>query len=643
MNRAWLIFFISLIFSFTSLKAQNYSTHQVKKGETIEQIAKRYYVSLSDIYSLNPDAKKELKANTILIIPVSKAKKPKITQVKELQGFKNHKTKRKETLFGISQKYNVEIEDIKKHNTFLYANNLRKGDKLQIPIFKITQVEEDIEEFKTYTILPKEGKWRVAYKFGITIAELEALNPDIGEVLQEGQELKVPNIEKTDEKEFDDTYSYYKVLPKEGFYRLKLKLGLEQEEIEALNLGLAESGLKVGMILKIPFTGDEGIIGEESDVTNLTNNIVDFETKRIALMLPFRLNRVDFDSISATKRSIEKDPYLDASLDFYTGILVAVDSLEKLGISIKLDVFDTKNNSTTVSRILVDNDFENVDAVVGPLTTKNFNIVANELKEYHVPVISPTSTKIKILDNVFQSRASNELLKKAVVDCVKNDTVPRNIIIIGDSKNKPVANALKAEFNASRIVFSRKNKDGKDKYFVTKQDIEEALKPGENLVFLETQNSGFASNATSILASLIQKENKEEEKEAINIKLMTTNFNNAFEGDEINNTHLSKLQFTFATSSKPYSVEENNKFVRNYYSNYKITPSRRAVKGFDLMMDVVLRMVTSEDIFISVNDTPITEYVENKFAYKKKLFGGYYNNIVYLVQYDDLKILEIKQ
>ncbi|GAL69842.1 lytic transglycosylase [Jejuia pallidilutea] len=158
------------------VNAQNYSTHQVKKGETIEEIAKRYYVTPFDIYGLNPDAKKGLKPNTILIIPISKAKKPKVTEVKELQGFKTYKAKRKETLYSISKKYDVEIEDIKKYNTFLYANNLRKGDKLEIPVFKITKVEEEVETNKTYIVQPKEGKWRIAYKFGITVAELEALN-----------------------------------------------------------------------------------------------------------------------------------------------------------------------------------------------------------------------------------------------------------------------------------------------------------------------------------------------------------------------------------------------------------------------------------------------------------------------------------
>lgn len=643
MNKILLVLIAVLIFSFTSLNAQNFSTHKVKKGETIEGIAKRYYVSTSDIYRLNPEVKKELKPNTILVIPISKAKKPEVTEIKELQGFKKHKTKRKETLFGISKKYDVSIEDIKKYNKFLYANNLRKGDKLQIPVFKITKVESAIEKQKTYAVKPKEGKWRIAYKFGITVEELEALNPKMGDVLQEGEQIYVPNIAGEAEKEVDEKYSYYKVLPKEGFYRLKLKLGLEQSEIEALNPGLKESGLKVGMILKIPYSQNQGVVVSEAQPTNLENAITDFETKHIALMLPFKLHQVEFDSIAETKKSIRKDPYLDASLDFYSGVLMAVDSLKKLGVSLRLDVYDTKRNATAVSRILTDNDFENIDAVIGPLTTKSFDIVAAKLRQYSVPVISPIGTKIKLHDNVFQSRPSADLLKSTVINFVKNDTLPKNIVIIADSKNMAVANALKQEFNVGKIVYSRKNKEGKDEYFVTKEDIEEALKPGRNIVFLETQSEGFASNATSVLASSIKSENKEEEQEEIKIRLATTNFNAAFEGDEINNTHLSKLQFTFATPSKSYSELDENAFIKSYSKAYNITPSKAAVKGFDLTLDVVLRLVTSENMFLSVNNAPLTSYVENKFSYKKKLFGGYYNHAVYLVKYDDLKIVEVKQ
>ena len=90
-----IIYILSLVFLFScsSTKAQNYKTHKVKQDETIESIAKLYQVTPFDIYGLNPDAKKGLKPNTILIIPKSKvaSNAPQATIEKELIGFKNHK------------------------------------------------------------------------------------------------------------------------------------------------------------------------------------------------------------------------------------------------------------------------------------------------------------------------------------------------------------------------------------------------------------------------------------------------------------------------------------------------------------------------------------------------------------------------
>jgi len=634
-----LVFFISI----NTAKAQNYKTHKVKQGETIESISKLYYVTPYDIYSLNPDAKKGLKPNTLLIIPKPKVEStPKVTVTKELIGFKTHRTGKKETLYSLAKEYNVSEDDIKKYNTFLYSNPLKKGDKLEIPVFKTIEITKTKDITRPYTVLPKEGKWRIAYKFGITIAELESLNPNMGEVLQEGEIINVPNITKKEEKVVDEQYSYYKVLPKEGFYRLKLKLGLEQNQLEALNPELKESGLKDGMILKIPF--DKNLESDEIDenVSNLIGKIKDYKTKHIAVMLPFRLDRVDFDSIPATKKSITSDPYLNASLDFHSGILMAIDSLKNLGISLKVDVYDTKYQVGEVSKIIENNDFENLDVVIGPLTPNNFERAASELKKYNVPIVSPIGENLNLYDNVFQSRPSAELLKAKMIDYVKSISAPKNIVIISDTKNSQIAAELKQEFTFASQVRSRKDKEGKEANYVLADDVASVLKPGLNIVFLETQNEGLASNATSILNSLITAGNAEENIAKKGIILVTTNINSAFEGDEISNEHLSNLSFTFATMSKTKNIDDNNYFIKKYQEIYHVTPNKRAIRGFDVTMDVVLRLATSDDLYKSVNETPLTEYVESKFEYKKKLFGGYYNDSAYLVKYQDLRIVEVK-
>lgn len=628
-----------LVFSFTT-QSQNYSTHPVKEGETIEGISKRYNVTPSDIYGLNPEAKRGLKSNTVLIIPISKAVKTTVATTRQLDGFKSHKVARKETLYGISKQYQVTEDEIKKHNTFLYSSVLNKGDKLQIPVFKEVQTVASNTNTKLYTVQPKETKWGIAYKFGISVEELESLNPNITQALQNGQQINVPNIEKTAEKIIGERDTLYEVLPQEGFYRLKVKLGLTQEELETLNPGLKETGLKVGMMLKVP---SKGGVSTEASTTNLSMKVKDPKTKHIAVMLPFRLNKVVFDSVAGTKNSINKDRYLQASLDFHSGILMAIDSLKKLGVSLKVDVYDTKYDVSEVSKIIRSNDFKNVDAVIGPLTPNNFETAATELRSLNVPLISLIGTNLQLKDNEFQSLPSDDVLKAKIINYVKSDSKVANIIIISDSENAAISNGLKREFPSARQVYSRKNKDGKDSFFVTIDDIRPHLRAGKNIVFLETKNVGFISSVTSLLNSSYQNGNREENNEGIRIVLATTNKNAAYDDDEINNTHLSTLHFTFASNSKMYHETDNNAFVKAYDKLYNITPNKRATRGFDVTMDVVLRLVTSKDMYASANEVPLTEYVENKFAYKKKFTGGHYNDSAYILKYQDLNIVEIKQ
>ena len=624
-----------LIFGCAATNAQNYKTHKVKEGETIEGIAKVYNVTPFDIYSLNPDAKKGIKRNTVLIIPKSKlSPSPQASITKELVGFKDHKVKRKETLYSLSKKYDVEEDDIKKHNTFLYANNLRKGDRLKIPVFKrVLEVIEVKEPSKQYTVLPKEGKWRIAYKYGITVDELEALNPGMAEVLNPGDKINVPNIESAEEKKVDNQYSYYEVLPKEGFYRLKLKLGLEQDELEALNPELKEDGLKVGMVLKIPFNEKVANASSVLEPVDLSSGLNTRESKHVAVMLPFKLNKVEIDSVADTKAQMKKDPFLKMSLDFYSGVVVALDSLDKMGVSLKVDVYDTKNLTSEVSKILNENDFDNVDVVIGPFMPNNIQKVASQLRSNNIPVVSPITKNVTLTDNVFQSRPSEDLLYDKIVNYVKQDSTINQIIIIADNDHTKVSNDLKREFAFALQVYSRKNKEGQEAYYILDDDIIPKLKPGKNLVFLETSNPGLVSNVSSKLNAFITEDRQ--------IILATSNMSAAFEDDEVSNYHLSNLQFLFPAIAKTYNEDESNSFSKNYINRFGVTPNKVAVRGFDVTMDVILRVLNYKDLYESVNMAPLTSYVENKFAYKKQLLGGYYNTTVYLVKYQDLKIVEV--
>ncbi len=634
MKKFILICVITLSCSWLA-NAQKFKTHTVKQGETVESIAKKYQVTASDIYTLNPDAKKLLTLDSVLIIPnASSVASGTATETRELVGYESHKVKRKETLYSISKEYNIEIEDIKKHNKSLYSENLRKGDQIRIPKYKtIASKVTPNNAIKTYKVQPKEGKWGVAYKFGISVAELETLNPNMSEVLQPGEMLNVPNT--NDEKIIDDNFNYYTVQKSEGYYRLKVKLGLTQEQLEKLNPELKIDGLKDGMVLKVPQNVTVGEVIAKVEGTNLTSKLKNLKTKQIAVMLPFRLNRVDTDSVQAAKSLIKGDRRLSVSLDFHSGVLIAVDSAKQLGISTKLKVFDTGDQLAEVSKILNSNDFSKYDAVIGPLMVNNLDRVARALEKDRIPVISPITKPTQLFENVFQTIPEPEILEKAMIQFVKDDLLRRNVVIIADNSHTLMSNRLKSEFGNARQIFSRKNKEGRDAYYIQAADLGGAFVAGKNYVFLETANEALVSNVTSMLNGL---SNKTQE-----IILVTTSKTDAFEGLNVSNFHLANLKFHYPSTNKSLNSDQPDSFVKSYKKKYGVEPNKFAARGFDLTLDILLRLASDDDLYKASNNSVETQYTENKFRYSKKPNGGYYNEAVFIVKYtSDLTIEEAK-
>ena len=628
-----------ILFALTfALSAQNYKEHKVKAGETIESIAKQYLVTPFDIYALNPDAKSKFQPNTILIIPNSKIKNEPIeAQSRELIGYKKHKVKRKETLYGLAQKYNVAEEEIKKANRFLYSENLKKGDKIRIPKYKTFISKQTLSNtVKKYKVQPKEGKWRIAYKFGITVAELEALNPAINDIIQPGDELNVPNIKDKEEKKIDTTYNYYEVLPKEGFYRLNVKLGLAQEQLEELNPELKDTGLKVGMVLKVPSNVDVDGSLMTTETTSLELSLKNFKTKKLALMMPYQLHRIDVDSVEETKDRIKNNRRLSIVLDFHIGVMMALDSAKQLGISTDLKVLDTRNQISATGKLLEENDFSDYDAVIGPMDEKNFDRVALALKKDRVPVIAAMNKPKEVYSNVFQTIPEEKLLRKAMIDFVKEDSLKTKVVIISDQAHRASSEALKAEFLNAKLIFSRKNKKNKknpkDGFFIYPTDLENVFTAGKTIVFLETSNNSFASSVISMLNGLL--EDKTE------IVLATLNKNRAFEGKNIDNYHLSNLKFHYPSVNKDFDESKSNAFVSAYRKEYSVSPSKYVARGFDITLDILMRLASEDNLYEASSETIETEYVENKFRYNKSLFGGYINEAIYIVKYEDLRVVQ---
>jgi LysM repeat protein len=634
--------------------AQDFLTHKIESGDTVEEISKTYKVGVNQIYDLNPDSKKGLKEGAVLIIPNVNSTSNSTTQVtKSLEKFTLHKVQRKETLYSLAKQYNVTEDAIKKHNSFLYANELKKGDELKIPLFK-TVVKTEVKtpapnSITTDSILPKgkykvkksEGKWRIATNFGITVEELDALNPQLVDGLKEGDVINVPvKSSAVTEVETLKTAKTYTVLPAEGFFRISQKTGLTQQQLELLNPGLKDTGLKEGMVLVLGETisqiNTNPILVGETAKTNLVQNISKNQRKKIAIVLPFKLSGIQTDSLNNAKRKLENDKLLNIALDFYAGAEMALDSLNKMNIKLDVKVYDTNNRESNAMEIANDLVNNQTDAVIGPLMTKNFDALASKLSLNNIPAFSPLTKEVAFGSNVFQTRPSEMLLEQKIINYVRKDT-SSHVVILHDSKHIEVGNRLKKAFPNAKILTTNKNsKNGTDQYFIYESTLANTLRSGKNIVFLETEEEGFVSNVTSILNSKNNQSNME-------IVLATTNMNEAFQSDNVSNSQLSRLKLTYPTMAKMFKSESETGFYKNYETKYNETPSSYAVRGFDLTMDVVLRLIASESIYDTANQNILTEYLENKFMYTVLPTGGFQNNAVYLVNYNDLNIEEVKE
>lgn len=616
---------VTLLFmvSCGSAAQQQYKSHAVQNGETIYSIAKQYNISEETIYNLNPESRNGLKVNSVLILPSSSV----ISSGTNNNNFREHKVKKKETLYGIAQLYNVSVDDIKKLNKDLYSRGLNKGERLLIPAAsKNTEIigsstGTPLPGTQKYTVAAKETKFGIARKFGVSIAELEDLNPAMGESLNIGETLIVPDKTVIENAEIDEeNFQYYEVKPKEGFYRLKVKFDLTEEEVIALN-PYAKEGLKEGMILKIP-KEETFISNEDISIVNLENRIDNKKMKKVALMLPFRLMRSASDSTSNDNDLLKKDPTLRVALDFYSGALMAAEFAKDKGISVTLNVYDTENSESKVASIISKSEFKNVDAVIGPLLQKNVEKASYMLKDEKIPVFSPLSNReMAMNDNLFQTLPTDAVLQKTMIRYLKEHSSGKNIIIVSDSKRAKQREMIQTAIPMAKTVSARGSG------YIQTSDITSVASEGmENWVILESQNPILVSSAVNVLSSMPNN---------YKVRLFTLDRNEAYEWHEVSSTRLAKLNFTFPSVNRNISEDDRNPFIISYKNKYGVFPNRYAIRGFDVTYDVLLRLASEKNIYDAIMPESETVYIENKFRYQKSDTEGYCNEAAYILKYNN--------
>ncbi len=639
----------TIFFSLTSIAGQEkIDKYIVGKGETVNQIAQKFNITPYDIYKLNPDAQKGLKPSTVLLIPKGKGKiAEKLVKAAAKQQPKTHEVLAKETLFGIEKKYDVTDTDLKKANPDLEKLGLQIGQILNIPSKNTSNTTVTAKNTVIYhTVLPKETKFSIAKKYDITIEELERKNPEIVTNLAVGYELLIKGTRpKTVAKNVVTetkaapvkplaaakaepvSYIDYTVKAKETFYSLSKQYGLTQQQLVELNPALS-SGVQEGMVLKVPSKSNQiasNSVKQNVVLTKKNSN----DKKTLVLLLPFNIAKNGGDTISSNVSRLNNDKFLNMTLDFYAGALIAIDSAKQVGVTMDVKIFDSNEAKTTSSAaaIFSANDLANADAVVGPFYQSNVEKMANLLEQSNVPVISPLSKDAgNPTPNLYQSIVPVTVLKSAMFDFM--NAKQGNIIAVIDKKKETIRKYILE--NQKQVKIAPLSAAGGLNIEGFKSQL---VKDRMNYVILETGNTGMIKYTINAMVSVMA---------SYQVQLVILEPNETLDTDEISFEDLTKLHLMYPSATRENNSPEALQFMQSYRKKNKVNPSTFAIRGFDITFDTMMRL-SQDKTYQETAETMITEQVESKFEYHKKDEGGYVNKGVYILYYDtDLTVKEAK-
>ncbi len=611
-------FCIKLIFClsmFCSAYSQDkfYTKHSVENGETVFQIAQKYKVTAKEIYDLNPDSKTGIQADMILIIPKSGSKTIENVVKTGKNALKKHEVLQKETLYGIARQYGITVADLKTANPILETESINIGQIIDIPYIKgAVELKSSANKLKlpnknivkynnlmNYEVQSKETLYGLSKKFNITIGDLIQLNPELTNGVQEAMTIKVPESDK-----------YF-----EG-----VKFYSPQNQNTTIS---TQKPIKIQPKIDYSIQIERF---EDKTVSELKNTINRNIRRKLTLLLPFNVIKIQNDTVVSQQERIKNNKFLNMTLDFYSGALMAIDSAKNLGLNIDVTILDSQEtkNSSNIDNLINDANLKKQDAIIGPFYQNHADRLAGLLENFEVPVISPLSKdQAKPFANSYTSMPANDLLKTAMFDYMNQKN--GNIIAVIDSKKATLKQYISD--NQTAVKFVEFNEKG---VLSTESLKSLLLKDKMNFVVFASEKTGMVFSVTNTLLNVLSN---------YQIRLVILEPNPTFDFEEISLNRLTKLKLTYPSLSKENESVEGRIFEKEFKKKNKIFPNQFATRGFDLTFDTMMRLSQGK----SFNETTnlATEQIENKFDYRTKSEGGFTNKGIYIMQYNnDLTISE---
>lgn len=507
-----------------------------------------------------------------------------------------YKVKKGETISVIAANLSMKKKDLLRLNPDVVSEP-RTNSFIVVPEKKLNNYKNKIKE------RPKD----------ISDAELTE-----DEIIDE----KVKLLEELKEK-----FVVYEVKKGDTFYSFKKKFNVTRGELLILNPELVE-GLKVGQILKIK----EIPVNVVSDEIFYNDYLQPETTLKIALLLPFRTDKYNNDTITAQQIFTKNATLVNIATDFFMGAEIAVDSLRTKGIDIELNVFDTgARRADGIRRIISEKDLGSNHAIIGPLYSEEVQMVANNVS---VPVIFPvySSSQSNFSSaNIIKTSPEKSVFREELERYIKEKFGSGNIIIVSDTKFKNIQTSrlLKSSLEFEDSIYNV-NILTPDKGYIEKSRFLEVLKPNtKNWVILATDNNVIVADAINSLISL---------PEETTARVLT--FDKAAVYDKIDNRKLAQVGFTYVSEE---FIDENSLyssvFREQYLKKNKALPSFYATKGFDVTYDILVRLASGNDLKTTFKQG-VSSRIETKFDYRA---SNTENRGLFIVQYnEDLTLTKLK-
>lgn len=330
-----------------------------------------YGVTEADIINLNPGSDVVIKAGQQLRIPQIKksAAEANVPQA-QVEGQRFHTIKAGETLYRLTVIYGLTAREICNANPGLSAENFKEGQVIIIPENKpITPV----------------------------ITQPKATEP---------APIAVAPTTPTKEEKTNNCRKEHVVKRRENIYRISRMYGISELELVNANPELRERKMKTGEVLCIPYTKEElekrqaetpkhkeeeeipvDLVVPTDEELFAKSKLIpeDIEQIKAAIILPLMLG----DSITSEQMKM---------VEFYEGVLLALDSLKKQGVSVDLHIYDSGNKWASIAPILNKPEMRGMNLIIGPVHDTHIKEAAAFADTTGIRLVVPFARQI---DEVF--------------------------------------------------------------------------------------------------------------------------------------------------------------------------------------------------------------------------------------------------